>query len=218
MTFGFQCTVETFAYYTCLVVVFVDLMGQHFTLAVNVPFSMEVGASIKEVSYLLTVNMGCRLIGNLVMPKFADSTSRKLAMQISTLGSCIAYFISGSASWFDGRDGFWVLFTGRLLGGLFGGSLSLAIAYITELTMPDPNNPADIRTERMAMLKKRINNVMSVFNVAPICLAPIGGATGSLGLNIPFLIAAAVALIGFFFCLKFMKVTLDPTALQTAAI
>ena len=50
-----ECSVETFAYYSklplavephnqivaaCLIVVFVDLMGQHFTLAVNVPYSM----------------------------------------------------------------------------------------------------------------------------------------------------------------------------------
>ena len=52
-----ECSAETFAYYSklplavephnqkssvaaCLIVVFVDLMGQHFTLAVNVPYSM----------------------------------------------------------------------------------------------------------------------------------------------------------------------------------
>ena len=96
----------------------------------------------------MTANMGCRLLGNLIMPKFADSTvslssrgfrqppfliesvrlaltvwcaqSRKLAMQISTLGSAIAYFVSGAAQWATGRDGFWVLMAGRVLGGLFG--------------------------------------------------------------------------------------------------
>jgi len=211
-----ECSAETFAYYTCLIVVFVDLMGQHFTLAVNVPYSMDVGASIKEVSYIMTANMGCRLLGNLIMPKFADSTSRKLAMQISTLGSGIAYFVSGAAQWANGRDGFWVLMAGRVLGGLFGGSLSLAIAYITELTMPDSNDPNDIRKERMATLKQRINMVMSVFNVAPICLAPIGGAVGTLGLNIPFLVAAAVAMVGLFVTLKFMKDVEEVKALSIA--
>ena len=95
--------------------------------------------------------------------------------------------------------------------------MSLAIAYITELTMPDPNDPNDIRKERMATLKQRINMVMSVFNVAPICLAPIGGAVGTLGLNIPFLVAAAIALIGLFVTLKFMKVTSAPEAPALAA-
>ena len=193
---GMELSNEKFAFYCAVVVVFVDLMGQHFTSAVLVPYTQDVGATVKEVSYFMSANMACRVLGNLFMPWFSDRTSRKFTMRLSTLGSCIAYLVAGMAIYMpsDNKGDFYTLLIGRILGGLFGGSLGLAIAYITELTMHD-----------MTLLKTRISVVMATFSVAPIALAPIGGAVATLGLNLPFLVAGGIAFIGLMFSLKYMK-------------
>eukprot|EP00658_Telonema_sp_P-2_P074477 TRINITY_DN6370_c0_g1_i1.p1 TRINITY_DN6370_c0_g1~~TRINITY_DN6370_c0_g1_i1.p1 ORF type:complete len:169 (-),score=54.13 TRINITY_DN6370_c0_g1_i1:71-577(-) len=134
-----ELTAEVFAFYCCIMVVFVDLMGQHFTMAVLVPYTMDVGATVEEVSYFVSANMACRIVGNFFMPWLSDKTSRKLTMIISTFGSFVAYTVSGMAQYVsaENRGDFYTLLAGRILGGLFGGTMSLAIAYITELTMYD---------------------------------------------------------------------------------
>eukprot|EP00658_Telonema_sp_P-2_P074478 TRINITY_DN6370_c0_g1_i2.p1 TRINITY_DN6370_c0_g1~~TRINITY_DN6370_c0_g1_i2.p1 ORF type:complete len:527 (-),score=149.19 TRINITY_DN6370_c0_g1_i2:165-1745(-) len=195
-----ELTAEVFAFYCCIMVVFVDLMGQHFTMAVLVPYTMDVGATVEEVSYFVSANMACRIVGNFFMPWLSDKTSRKLTMIISTFGSFVAYTVSGMAQYVsaENRGDFYTLLAGRILGGLFGGTMSLAIAYITELTMYD-----------MDKLKLRITVVMATFSVAPIAMSPIGGAVATFGLNLPFLISGAVALLGFLFALKYMKDVAD---------
>merc|ERR1712086_721445 len=50
----------------------------------------------------------------------------------------------------------------------------------------------------------------------PMVLAPIGGAVATFGLQLPFLIAAVVALLGFFFALRFMHDVSEIRLMQAA--
>ncbi|KAH8083837.1 hypothetical protein JL720_8074 [Aureococcus anophagefferens] len=58
-------------------------------------------------------------------------------------------------------DGFATLLVGKIVAGLFGGTLGLCIAYILELSIPD-----------MALAKKRVSTAMACNMVVPMTMAP----------------------------------------------
>jgi len=68
---------ETMAYATCLVCIFVDVMGQHFTQPSLVPYAQHLGATNYQVGLLVTTNMAGRVISNQFLPWLSDVTSRK---------------------------------------------------------------------------------------------------------------------------------------------
>ena len=131
-----QLTPEQLAYITCLVTVLIDMMGMHFMMPAMVPYMQSMGADVRMMGYVMTANMFCRVIGGLTMPRFADRTKLSWTVQLSMAGSAIAYLVSGLAQ-YAGAKSYGVYFGGRMLGGLFGGTLSLLMAYVAELSMPD---------------------------------------------------------------------------------
>jgi MFS family permease len=172
---------EQIAVFCCVFTVFVDVMGQYFSSPVIIPYAATLTDSLSSQSLVISLPFLGRLVGGVIMPVLSDKTSRKAIIWLSSIGSFIAYSLSAAAMYY----GFPLLVAGRLVGGLFGQTMSLLIAYLAELTIPD-----------MALLKQRNTLLMGVNMGAPMILAPIGGLCAGFGLNTPFLVAALVALLG----------------------
>ena len=61
------------------------------------------------------------------------------------------------------------------------------------------------RKEGDELLKARNSGLIGFSQVAPVALAPIGGAISTFGLNLPFLVSAGAAVAGYFVVLAFFK-------------
>ena len=230
---------DTLAFITCLVTVFVDMMGTQFTAPLLVPYGKALGADLTLISLLITLRFVGSAVSQIWLPILSDRKGRVLAIRVSLLGSMVGYLIQGLAPLGCGTGsmalpeldtngqpnvtattamivngtaaaaaaadaaaaeindmcphGYHVLLAGKIWSGLFSGTMSTVMAYCMELSLPD-----------MDLMKKRQTMIFAFFMVFPICLSPIGGAVGTFGLYIPFLVSAGVAFLGFLFALRFM--------------
>jgi len=204
-------------------------------MPVLVPFGHLIGANTEQIGAVVTINMFGRILSNQFLPWLSDKTSRKATIILSMVGSLVGYTFCGGAyyavtpedpaSWNmahnvtasiidDGSvhqlrtsvdSGYYTFVVGKLIGGLFGATIGLITAYVIELSVYDTS-----------LLKTRQSLLMSFNMAAPMLLAPIGGAVSTYGLQIPFIIAAAVAFLGVLFSLRYMHDVKEIRALQAA--
>ena len=171
---------------------------------VQVPYVLTLGGTIEQVGTALTLNAFGRVIGGFLVPILADKWSRKGSIFLSMIGSLVAYALAGFANFMDRTPpagggtwsvAIWTYILARLIGGLFGSTMSLCIAFTSTLTAPD-----------MKLMKQRNSLIFTSNQAAGIALAPIGGALGgAFGLYLPFFFSSAIALAGLVYCIMFLK-------------
>jgi MFS family permease len=66
-----------------------------------------------------------------MLGRWSDSTGRKPLLIVSQVGTCIGFIVTAFA------PSLWVLFVARAIDGLTAGNLSLAQAYISDVTKPE---------------------------------------------------------------------------------
>lgn len=181
-----------------LLCVLVDVIGIQFTAPSLVPYCISMGINIDQVGPLYTARYGGQIVSNLVMPPLADKYGRKVVVLWSLGGSMVAYVIQGIAFRFEGSE-FALMFAGKLIAGLFGGTFPIILTYITDISMPD-----------LKLLKTRITQAVATLMAAPVALQPLGGAIATFGLYLPLLVSAGIALVGLILTQCFMNEVFKP--------
>jgi MFS family permease len=96
------------------------------------PFYAEhFGATPFVATTLLATYAAAQLVAGPILGKVSDRVGRKPVLLVSQMGSFFAFLILGSA------NGLAMLFVGRLIDGLTAGNLSIAQAYISDVTKPE---------------------------------------------------------------------------------
>src|SRR5687767_5215699 len=96
------------------------------------PFYAErMGASPIQVGWLIGIYAACQLVSGPFLGRLSDTTGRKPLLLVSQLGTCIGFLITAFA------PNLWVLFFARAVDGMTAGNLSLAQAYISDVTRPE---------------------------------------------------------------------------------
>ena len=96
------------------------------------PFYAEsMGASPAEVGWLIGIYAACQLISGPLLGRASDSMGRKPLLLVSQFGTFIGFLITAYA------PNLWILFLARAIDGCTAGNLSLAQAYITDVTAPE---------------------------------------------------------------------------------
>lgn len=96
------------------------------------PFYAEkLGASPSEVGWLIGAYAACQLISGPLLGKLSDSTGRKPLLLVSQAGTFIGFIITAFA------PNLGILFLARMIDGATAGNLSLAQAYISDITKPE---------------------------------------------------------------------------------
>jgi predicted MFS family arabinose efflux permease len=96
------------------------------------PFYAErMGASPSQVGWLIGVYAACQLVSGPILGRLSDGMGRKPLLLVSQLGTCIGFIVTAFA------PSLWVLFLARAIDGATAGNLSLAQAYITDITKPE---------------------------------------------------------------------------------
>lgn len=134
--------------------------------------------------YLMVVYALAQFTFSPILGGLSDQYGRRPILLISLLGLGIDYsFLSFAPSIF------W-LFVGRIIAGISGASVTTAMAYIADISEPDKK-------------AQNFGLVGAAFGIGFILGPVIGGLFSTVGIRVPFMIAAGLALVntlyGYFF-------------------
>lgn len=113
------------------IIVAVDVLG--FTLVLPLlPFYAEhFGATPLVVGLMVSAFAVCQFIAGPILGRLSDKIGRKPVLIFSQIGTFIGFIILGLAG------ALWMLFLSRIIDGLTAGNLSIAQAYISDVTKPE---------------------------------------------------------------------------------
>ena len=96
------------------------------------PFYAEkLGASPFEVGWLIGVYAMFQLISGPLLGRMSDHMGRKPLLIVSQMGTFVGFIVTAFA------PNLWILFLARAIDGATAGNLSLAQAYIADVTKPE---------------------------------------------------------------------------------
>ncbi len=121
---------------TVLLIVFVDILG--FTVMIPLlPFYAEnLGATPFQIGMLSSIYGFCSLIAGPILGDLSDHFGRRRILLISQIGSCVGFIILAFS------NALWIVFLSRIIDGVTAGNLTVAQAYISDVTKPQQRTRA----------------------------------------------------------------------------
>ncbi len=159
-------------------VIVVDLIGFGIVVPILPFWADHYGANGALLGLLLTSHAAMQFLFSPLWGRLSDRIGRRTVMLITIAGTAISLLFLGLA------DSLPQIFLARLLSGIFGSNISVATAYLTDVT-----EEAD-RTRWMGMIGA---SFAVGFTLGP----PIGGLLARAGHGVPMLVAAAMAAANF---------------------
>lgn len=155
-------------------IVVVDLIAFGIVIPVLPFYADSMGASAAVLGLMLSAYAAMQFVFAPIWGRLSDRIGRRPVLLFTIAGTATSLLLLGLA------DSLLGLFAARLLGGVFGANISVASAYITDVT------PEEERTRWMGMLG-------ASFGVGFILGPAVGGLLSPYGYNVPMLVAAGVA-------------------------
>lgn len=116
------------------IVVFVDILGFSIILPLLPYYASKIGASDASVGPLIASYSLCQFIAAPILGNLSDSYGRRPILLYSQFGSFLGFILLGMAMHLPYPLAW--LFAGRMIDGLSGGNLTVAQAYISDITEP----------------------------------------------------------------------------------
>src|SRR5512147_522932 len=162
--------------FSILLVVFIDLLGFSLILPL-LPYYAETFNASKFTTGLLIASYAImQLIGAPILGRLSDRFGRRPVLLVSVFGTFLGFLLLGFA------NALWMLFASRILDGLTGGNLSVAQAYISDVT--DEKSRA-----------KGLGMIGAAFGLGFIIGPATGGFLSQWGYAVPAFVAAAISFI-----------------------
>ncbi len=111
-------------------IVLVDILGLTIILPLLPFYAEKMGASATVVGLLISTYAFCQLIAGPILGRWSDHIGRKPLLIVSQLGTLVGFLILAASTQL------WMVFLSRVIDGLTAGNLSLAQAYIADVTEP----------------------------------------------------------------------------------
>ncbi|WP_129689174.1 MFS transporter [Gottfriedia acidiceleris] len=154
------------------------------------PYISNPGDQAIVVTLLTSVYAICVFFAAPGLGALGDRYGRRPILLVSLLGSAIGYLVFGIGG------ALWVLFAGRIIEGITGGSISTIFAYFADIT------PNDQRT-------KYFGWVSAVAGVGAAIGPTLGGLLAKFGYSVPMYFGAIITLLNFVFGILYMPESLD---------
>lgn len=154
-------------------------------------FVSDEGAAGIALGWLTSAYAICQLIAAPGLGALSDRYGRRPILLICLLGSAVGYLVFGLGG------SLWVLFAGRIIDGITGGNISVAFAYIADITPPDERG-------------KLFGLLGAISGIGFIVGPAIGGLLSRFGYEVPLFFAAAITFANTIFGLFFMPESLVP--------
>lgn len=174
---------------TIFIIVFIDLLGFSLILPLLPFYAEEFGASPTLIGLLVASYAAAQLVGAPILGRLSDRFGRRPILIISIAGTLIGFLMLGFA------NSLWMLFASRLLDGFTGGNISVAQAYITDIT--DEKSRA-----------KGLGLLGAAFGLGFIVGPAIGGTLSVYGFALPAFVAAGLSLLALLGVIFFLPESL----------
>ena len=112
-------------------IVSVDVLGLTIILPLLPFYAEKLGASPAVVGMLVSTYALCQLIAGPILGRMSDHMGRRPLLLVSQIGTFIGFLILAYA------NVLWLVFLSRVIDGITAGNLSLAQAYISDVTKPE---------------------------------------------------------------------------------
>ena len=112
-------------------IVSVDVLGLTIILPLLPFYAEKFGASPAVVGLLVSSYALCQLVAGPILGRWSDHMGRRPLLLVSQVGTLIGFLILAYA------NALWLIFLSRIIDGLTAGNLSLAQAYISDVTKPE---------------------------------------------------------------------------------
>ena len=179
-----------------LVTIFIDAIGFGLIMPVLPQLLMRVGKIELSDAIGIGAWMGLAMavasfVAAPVLGNLSDRFGRRRILLVSLGGLAVDYLLLAIANTLP------LIFIGRVISGVFGGSYSTAMAAISDITPPDDR-------------AKTFGFVSAAFGVGFVLGPAIGGLLGEYGDRAPFVVAAAMAGLNLLYGLIVFPETLKP--------
>ncbi len=114
--------------------VFIDLVGFGIIVPLVPMYSRHYGASGLMIGIIIASFSAMQFIFSPIWGKLSDRHGRRPILLISTAGAAISYVIFAIAS---GHGSIWLLLASRLFAGACGGNITVAQAYVADISKPE---------------------------------------------------------------------------------
>ena len=153
-------------------------------------YTSNAGEQAIVVTLLTSVYAVCVFLAAPGLGALSDKYGRRPLLLICLLGSSIGYLIFGTGG------ALWVLFVGRIIEGITGGSISTIFAYFADII------PRDQRT-------KYFGWISAVVGVGTIIGPTLGGLLAKFGYSVPMYFGAIVTLVNVVYGFLYMPESLN---------
>lgn len=117
-------------------VVLVDVFGMTLIIPLLTPYAKHFNATDLQVGFLAASYAACQLVAGPILGRISDRVGRRPTLIASQIGTLIGFLILGFA------NSLWLLFLSRIIDGATAGNLSIAQAYISDVTKPSERTKA----------------------------------------------------------------------------
>lgn len=174
-----------------ILVVFIDLLGFSLILPLLPYYAATFGSTAFVTGLLVASYAAAQLVGAPILGRLSDRYGRRPVLLASVLGTAAGFLLLGFAA------SLWVLFLSRIIDGLTGGNLSVAQAYISDVT--DAKNRA-----------KGLGMIGAAFGLGFIIGPAVGGFLSQWGYHVPALAAAGLAMTNLLLIYLWLPESLPP--------
>ncbi len=182
--------------------VFIDLIGFGLVLPLLPIYSQEFGASGFMIGAIMASFSAMQFIFAPAWGRLSDRIGRRPVLLVSTAGAAVSYAIFAIGSGFAGRTALWVILGSRVLAGVCGANITVAQAYIADVTPPEDRS-------------KKMGLIGMAFGLGFTCGPFIGWfSPDSWGIPGPGWIAATLCASNFFLALGLLPESWKPTCEQ----
>ncbi|WP_340023073.1 MFS transporter [Paenibacillus sp. FSL K6-1096] len=154
------------------------------------PYVSGPGQQAVMVTLLTSVYAACVFVAAPVLGALSDKYGRRPLLLLCLLGSALGYFIFGLGG------ALWMLFAGRIIEGITGGSISTIFAYFADILPPEQ------RTKYFGWMS-------AVVGAGTIIGPAAGGLLAKYGYSVPIYAAALVTLVNAVYGFLFMPESLE---------
>jgi DHA1 family tetracycline resistance protein-like MFS transporter len=166
--------------FAIFLVVFIDLFGFSLILPLLPFYAESFGASPSLVGFLVATYAAGQLIGAPILGRLSDRFGRRPVLLVSIFGSLVGFLMLAFAK------SLIILFLARAIDGLTGGNISVAQAYISDVTTEKDRG-------------RGLGLIGAAFGLGFILGPAIGGTLSRWGYAVPAFVAAAIAEVNFAF-------------------
>jgi MFS family permease len=185
--------------------VFIDLIGFGIVVPLVPVFSRHYGASGFVIGAIIASFSAMQFVFAPVWGKLSDRHGRRPILLISTAGAALSYVVFAIGSGIENHTtALWVLFVARGFAGICGGNITVAQAYIADITPPQDRS-------------KKMGLIGMAFGLGFIFGPAISGiALKYFGSTAPGWAAAGLCTINFFLALFILAESLQPSSGQAS--